>query len=284
MKNQLPRINLEPTAAFVIDLAKELFTSSELTNSYFERLDLRSASGLIEGYQRAEIYDLTRELMCNRKYFIREKTLEILEGKQSTDVIILAAGKSPLSLELLDNGNVIEKLGSIFEVDVESFTEKKRVYEELIGKQNRVQFIEADICSPELFKVLKARSHSRSRVVILEGITHYLTFEELQSIVENLATDNESTSIILEFGPPFETRCERVVPIAQKAYEVIEELHFGKPMTKFSFNELENLFNSVGGRITEHATMEKMEMYRTAKNHFFPETNSGWVECVVGTI
>ena len=98
-----PKIKLEPTAAFVMTLALGLFRENELTQKFVEQLDLSSGQDLIEDAKKVENLELTQELMCNRKFTVRHCLFdEIINSAEPVQIVILAAGKSPLSLEAVE--------------------------------------------------------------------------------------------------------------------------------------------------------------------------------------
>lgn len=284
--NPEPKIFLEPTAALVIDLGKGLFAADPLTASYMERLDLSSARDLIEAYQRAGIYEIAQELMCNRKYIVRHALAEFAAAShQPVQIVILAAGKSPLALELLERQP--DFINCIYEVDITPFTEKKALYERLAPQWiEKIRFIEHDISSPQLPERLQEAGFKPEvrTGVAMEGITHYLTRETVEKILKRFASDSQRNVALVEFAPPHDTLAPRVRPIAEIAYRIIEENVYHQPMTKFSIETLRELFHKAGGRLITHYPMHEIEKLRIGKNIHFPEANSGWIECVWGVL
>ncbi|MBI4371585.1 MAG: class I SAM-dependent methyltransferase [Elusimicrobia bacterium] len=282
----MDKVKLEPTAAFVIDLAADLFAADDLTRRYVERLDLSSARELIEDAKREGVYELSRELMCSRKFTVRRELLEAAADASSpVQVAILAAGKSPVSLEILGSrGAGVKK---IFEVDVSPFDDKRRLYELLAPEsRGRVAFLEEDVCSPRLIDRLRGLGFdpTAKTVVVLEGITHYLPPEKLRTCLASFASGRRRNRAVIEFGPPFETLADWVRPKARAVYRSIEKICFRSGMVKYAADELRGLLSSLGGSLDRHYRMNEMERLRTGANRFFKEDNSGWVEVVVGTL
>lgn len=278
------KIKLEPTAAFVMELALKLFHENELTKRFIEQLDLSSAQDLIRDAEKVGNLDLTKELMCNRKFTVRHCLFDEIENSDTpVQIVILAAGKSPLSLEVLQRSAA--KIHKIFEVDISSFSEKEKIYAMLSPiSVEKIAFVQKDIFVDDLLNILTEFGFNPEikTILILEGITHYMSMEKCRMILSRFASRVQRNSVIFEYGPPFETLAAWVLPKAKDAYKIIEDRYFIQGMVKYTPEWLEKTLGEFSGKLRKNYPMNEMEKMRTGKNSFFKERNSGWVEVAVG--
>src|SRR5262249_14094159 len=152
----------------------------ELTSTYVQHLDISSGQTMIDEHKTAGIYELTQELICNRKFIIRHAVLEGLRSNtEDSQIVILAAGLAPLALELLSRE--YDRIHRVYEVDVTPLNEKQVIYEDIAPHlSNKIVFFQDDIRSSVLLKNLEQVGFNpkRSTVFVIEGITHYMTAEE----------------------------------------------------------------------------------------------------------
>lgn len=279
-------MKLEPTAAFVMKLASDLFKKDTLTKEFLNQLDLSSASELIQDHQREGIFQLTQESMCNRKFTVRQCLMNLVDQMEApVQIVILAAGKSPLALELLHRRR--DKIKKVFEVDITPFEEKKSVYGRLAPSlRDHVAFIEQDICSAKLRTDMKKQGFDPDApsVIVMEGITHYIPKKKFEQCLSRFVSKGRKNRVIIEYGPPLETLASWVQPKAEKVYELIEKRYFSQGVIKHTPREIGEILEDQGGRLIKHYAMNEMEYLRKGKNEFFHEPNSGWVELVLGEI
>lgn len=277
-------VKLEPTAAFVMALAIQLFSETELTRKFLEKLDLSSAADLIEDSKKHGILELTQQLMCDRKFMICRCLMDqIAVSHESVQVVILAAGKSPLGLEVLNQNP--QKITRIFEIDVSSFDQKEEVYFSLLPKsKEKISFIQKDIFADDLIKVMEKSGFQKNKksILVMEGITHYMPVEKCEKLLSIFASRASQNVVIFEYAPPFETLADWVRPKAIQAYKIVEERYYIEGMTKYTPEWLDNTLKTFGGKLEKVFPMNEMEKLRTGRNQFFKEKNSGWVEVAVG--
>lgn len=270
----------------VMELAKNFYAQDPLTREYMRYLDTSSAQALIAAHINAGIYELTQELICNRKFIIRHAVVEALKSASGqSQVLILAAGQAPLSLEVLSRQN--DRIAAVYEIDVAEFGEKKRIYQSIAADlSDKVVFFQGDIRSHKLLSQLSSIGFdpSLNTVIVIEGITHYMTPAELQQVLELLTAERGKRWAVIDFGPPYDSIAERVRPIARQAYGIIEENCYRQAMTKYSSSEMRQALQAVGGEVVHHYTIHDIEKLVTGRNKFFPEKNSGWLEYMVARI
>jgi hypothetical protein len=92
-------MELEPTAALVMDWAKDLYLTGSAA-AFVARLDLSAGHRMRR--ECDSICPWYPEVMMNRKWFIRHAASVIIAAIDGPcQALILASGKSPLALELL---------------------------------------------------------------------------------------------------------------------------------------------------------------------------------------
>src|SRR5512139_1419942 len=135
-------LELEPTAALVMDWARDLYQTGS-ASAFYARLDLSAGHLMREECDR--ICPWYPEVMMNRKWFIRHlASIMVSRAFGPCQVILLAAGKSPLALELLES--YPEKIAAVFETDIAGMEEKKQLYHEVAPDSARkIRSVPADL-------------------------------------------------------------------------------------------------------------------------------------------
>jgi hypothetical protein len=142
------KLKLEPTAALVMVWALPLYEKGAVCD-FVRQLDLSSGAELFCRCQAA--CNWYGEVIRNRKHFIHNQIVEHLKADGLIQIVLLAAGKSPLGLELLLQCS--SKISAIFEVDITGMAEKETAYQRTAPEvANRLKCITADIASQSLRK------------------------------------------------------------------------------------------------------------------------------------
>ncbi|HSQ94285.1 MAG TPA: hypothetical protein VLL74_08330, partial [Methanoregula sp.] len=117
--------NLEPTAALVMIWARDLYGTGSAAR-FYSHLDLSAGQRMKK--ECDEACPWYGEVILNRKWWIRHLAHNFIESAASPcQVIIPAAGKSPLALELLDS--LGDRIASVIEIDISGMEEKQCLYE-----------------------------------------------------------------------------------------------------------------------------------------------------------
>lgn len=281
----MDKLKLEPTAALVMQWASKLY-NEETVLRFINQLDLSSGKDLFTKCNAVcSWYD---EVILNRKYFIRhliEQQLEIAECENQ--LVFLAAGKSPLALELLAKNYY--KINLIFEIDLSGMIEKKKLYDKVNPKfSNKVRCITADIVSADLVNILNKLEIGyycdMPTIVLMEGISYYLSLEELKDIIASFQSGMNRNTIIIEYLVPhkFIDKKRRYIPKA--IFKIIQEYTGLNEINCYSKNELKQFFREHGGDLTATFSLMDMEFARTLDNKYFKKPTDGWIECVIGNI
>jgi hypothetical protein len=123
----MDKLKLEPTAALVMQWSSKLY-EDEATLKFIRRLDLSSGQFL---YNKCHsVCSWYAEIILNRKHFVKLLIKQQLDAaKGDYQLVFLAAGKSPLSIDILMHHS--SQVYRIFEVDVSGMKEKTGLYMEL---------------------------------------------------------------------------------------------------------------------------------------------------------
>jgi len=276
MRNFMDKLKLEPTAALVMAWALPLYEKGPV-GEFVRQLDLSSGTDLFCRCQAA--CDWYGEVILNRKHFIRHQIAEHLRAHERSQVVLLAAGKSPLGLELLQCSSQISR---VFEVDLAGMAEKEALYKRTAPEvADRLRCITADIASESLQEELCQAGCRRdiATIVVLEGISYYISEEALKRIISSFRSSGKSI-FILEYLLP----CDFVEPsrrmIPRTIFSLIKESTGQKEIRCYSDEDLEQIFLEAGGRAAAYHSMQEMERQRTGRNEYFDKPGLGWIKCL----
>jgi O-methyltransferase involved in polyketide biosynthesis len=278
------RIRLEPTAALVMRWALPIYRSGP-GSDVFDRLDLSSGEKL---HRRCStVCNWYGEVICNRKYFIRQRIEDLVsDAGASCRLVILAAGRSPLALEILASCG--GKLSGIIEVDISGMAEKQALYASVAPEhRRRIRCLTGDLTDGEDIRAMFGDADPDPAVptiVLAEGISYYLTPDELACILRPFRSPDRSNRAVIEYLVP----CRQVAlsrrHIPRGIFDIIGEVCGIPQVWCHTPESLAALVNSLDGGIEEVVTMQQMEHFRTAANRYFPTRESGWIECAVARL
>ncbi|MGZ4921879.1 MAG: class I SAM-dependent methyltransferase [Halobacteriota archaeon] len=278
-------VKLNDTAALVMSWAAPLYTGG-IVGAFFNELDLSCGYTLLT---RCDIVcPWYGEVIRNRKHFIRH-LIERELGFSATayQVVIPAAGISPLALELLVNHP--EHVARIIEVDTVGMEEKHVLYDLIIPDlTDRVSCITLDITSQgfscEMLRSEAAYNAEIPTIVLFEGISYYIAEERLRRAMAVFQSDQRRNRIVLEYMLPCELVKEDRRPIPQGIMEAIGTYAELQHVQCYSPSHVEQLFESVHGDVIAHYDLFDMEHVRTGERTWFAERDDGWIGCTIGSI
>ncbi len=280
----MDKLRLEATAALVMQWALRLY-NEEAVLRFVDQLDLSSGKTLSDKCNSVcNWYD---EVILNRKSFVKYLIeQELYTAKQEYQLVFLAAGKSPLPIEILLR--YMSKVYRIFEVDVSGMEDKKRLYLELFPEfQEKLKCVNADIASPDILGILdrpeNGYSHDLPVIILMEGISYYLRKQELKNIIGSFQREKEIIFII-EYLVPYQCVGLSRRSIPKEIFRIIQEDCRLEEITSYTKEELESFFREKGGDLIASYSMVDMELTRTGANTYFEKSSDGWIECVVGRV
>jgi len=168
-------LELEPTAALVMEWAKDLYRTGN-ASLFCSRLDLSASHRMKQECDL--ICPWYPEVMMNRKWFIRFLATSLVsDAEGECQVVLLAAGKSPLALELFEVHP--DRIVSVIETDIAGLEEKQEIYRAVAPEfADRIRCVHTDIYhEKETEKAIFATGMydpKRPSVVVFEGISYYL--------------------------------------------------------------------------------------------------------------
>ncbi|MBL1213834.1 MAG: hypothetical protein D8M61_10865 [Ignavibacteriae bacterium] len=278
----MDKIKLEPAAALNMLWGMRAF-EGEILDKFISHLDLSSGNELYEKCNSiCEWYD---EVILNRKYFIENYISQKL-GASSEEhlIIILAAGKSPLSLSLLNQH--VKKINKILEIDLVGMDEKKELYDRLLPEYSeKIKCITADISSKSMLMLLNSclneYYNNMPCIIILEGAAYFLDKEDIKNIIASFKSAKHNNHLIVEYLLPAEEISEEIKNIPTSIYSAIQE-STGLAEINYYTNEIITEFvTSNEGKLVELKNLKSIEKDRLGENKYFAKSNDSWIECSV---
>ncbi len=274
---------LFPSAALVMLMGSSLYREGA-ARKFFDFLDLSSGAELYARCQEScPWYD---EVILNRKFMIHSMVRKIIESStEPCQVILPAAGMSPLALQLVTEFDE-KQLPSILEIDIEGMAEKSRMYQQIVPReQNRFISMSGDITRIEdLVRVGETTNPHWKTILVLEGITYYLTAEEIEIIIRHLTRQGTNSTVIVEYMQPCSEISGERRKYPREIFRHIREHCSQQSIYSYSQEEIASIIRSGGGDTPHHFSMKEMEAERTGRNEYFRSDEDGWIWCCVGNI
>jgi hypothetical protein len=278
----ISKLQLEPAAALNMLWSRRAF-DDEIFDKFISHLDLSSGDELYEKCNSiCEWYD---EVILNRKYFIENYiSNRLTDSNEEHLILILAAGKSPLSLSLLNKH--LNNINKILEIDLIGMDEKKELYDRLFPNYSeKIKCITADICSKPLLMMLNSLLHEFYNdipcIVILEGAACFLSIDDIKNITASFRSGKKNNYLIVEYLLPVEIISEENRIIPQSIYAAIQET-IGVENINFYTNEIiAEIVQTNKGRLVEVKNLNSIEKQRLGANKYFARSSDSWIECSV---
>jgi len=268
-------LQIAATSALVLNWTSDAVWRTEAAIRYFQYLNLGEADPLMALFSEEEHFMHT-QCITSRKFFIRECALSFIENNQQqpAQIVILAAGIAPLSVEL---AALFPKI-KIFDVDRELMSEKEKM---LRGQFSNIQFITCDISKLEtltrqLFE--KGWHNDDPTLVILEGIIYYLKEEQLKNILSYFGKNNAAVACDFALEPQCVAMPNRIFGI-----EVFRKIEQATGIAKVRFYTPEHiirLFEDCGYRNSQLKSSAAIQTERTGKASPFNGRHASWINFI----
>lgn len=276
------KLKLDSTSALNIQWGRNSF-DCKIIDSMIEHLDLSEGELL---YNKCNaICDWYEEVILNRDYFTINFINEQLITKNDEHlIIILAAGNSPLSLEILKNNYPL--INKILEIDSFGMDEKQELYDNYFPEYSeKIKCITADIKASSMLSLLNSLLHEYYNeipcIIILEGVSYYITEGDLKNIISSFKSDLHNNTLIIESLLPYDDISADKKNIPTNVFETIKDEKGLSQITSYSKESLYEIFSSSGGILLEDHNLTDLEKFRLGENKFFPNPNDGCIECSV---
>ena len=270
-------IHISGTSALVLLWGGKEAYKSKLAQKYLEQLDLSSGYELYN--ECSKIWEPYHEILRNRKFGVFNFVESILKEDSDAQVIILAAGIAPLSLDIIESFPDAK----IFDIDIENMPMKKKLFEKVSDGsfENKIEFIESDITNKDIMTeslIQHGWDKNKKSIVIAEGISYYVTEDELWKAFSLFQSSDKSNFIILESRVPQEKVCEQRRDIQERVWEYLTSALTLKFVTRYYDEKVKEHAEEINAEVIEKHTMKHIEMLRFGRNEIFPTDDSGWIE------
>ncbi|MBA7479525.1 hypothetical protein ES707_14959 [subsurface metagenome] len=270
------RTNLEPTAALVMIWARDLYRTGSAAR-FYSCLDLTGGERMRQECET--VCPWYGEVILNRKWFIRQLAAGfIAETPAPCQIVVPAAGKSPLALELLDACK--DNIASVIEIDIAGMEEKQHLYEPPApAHAGKIRCITADLSdlSGTAGAIADTGRYDPDlpTVVVVEGISYYVPPAVLSGIVSLFASPDRKNRAVLEYMLPCRLVGDERRGIPRGVWRIINrDCNPGRTVT-YSPDEMEQALTRAGcDRVVQHP-MHEIEFSRTGTNRYFPPFPTG---------
>ena len=281
MTTSTQAVSLEPTASLVMDWALPLYQKQPVLREFSKHFDLSSGEDLRQRID--QIAPFAGSLVRNRKFWFEKQIGAILaNSKVPSQIVILAAGKSPLALQCwLNHGNKIE---AIYEVDSSSLEDKLSIYTDLdLPNSPSIFALQKNITDDDLVEELSQLGYQvdRPTIISMEGIVYYILPEQLRAILTQFQAKTSGAEILLD------SKVEQPANVTgnglgiEKVFEIIKESCQLDFITSYQTESLKETLATIVNHWQCHSQRD-IEKIRTGSNQYFlPESEDSidFVSC-----
>jgi len=276
-------MRLDHTAALVTLWAAPLYAEGP-TAAFVRQLDFSQGQELLARCNG--VCPWYGEVIRDRKHFLRHLIQkELATRAEPCQVVIPAAGVSPLALELLlSPGDRVKK---VIEVDIAGTAQKHRLYSTVAPHlADRIACVTADITtagfSAGMLETEGGYQPDVPTIVLFEGISYYITEAQLRRAIAVFRSARQQNLIVLEHLIPcaLVNEARRSIPLG--IFRTIGTYAGLSNIRCYSPGHVEALFRSVRCSEVQHYSSTDMERVRKGKPQRFVEDGDGWIGCAVG--
>ena len=278
-------MKLDHTAALVTSWAAPLYAEGP-TAAFVGQLDLSQGQELLARCHG--ICPWHGEVIRDRKHFLSHFIQkELATRAEQCQVVIPAAGVSPLALELLLSQQ--DNVKKVIEVDIAGTTEKHRLYSAVAPHlADRIACVTADITtagfSAGMLETEGGYEPEVPTIVLFEGISYYITEAQLRRAMGVFRSARQQNMIVLEDLLPCALVNEARRSIPSRIFRTIGAYVGLANIRCYSPGHVESLFQSVRCSEVQHYSSTDMERFRKGKTQRFVEDGDGWIGCAVGAV
>jgi O-methyltransferase involved in polyketide biosynthesis len=188
---------------------------------------------------------------------------------------------SPIALELIEGHG--EHIARAFELDLTGMGEKQKLYERLFpGLRPGIECLSADIRDKRAMKLLSDHGYDPSlpSVVILEGISYYLSQQELIDVAGMYRSPGHRNVLLIEYLLPCDKVGEERRHIPRNEFDTIKRYCHLSHIQCYTRETLAEALGVHGGTIEAHHTMREMEQARLGCQRYFKNAGDWWIECL----
>lgn len=266
--------NLSATSSLVLLWAGRESYSHSNTQKYLDHIEKKMDKSLVKEFK--SIWPFYDQVIKNRKYAIKKMAFNFLSKNDNAQVVILAAGLDPLSIEI---ASLFPKT-KVFDVDMDNMEVKAQILKQ-IKDINSINCIVANITDiPMINKklVFNSWSNKKRTLVIAEGISYYLSYEKFWKLIAFFKSPNKKNNLILEYLLPFDLVSKRLCDVPKKVFHKLTVDYNLSQITHYSQKTLNYYLAQIDGKIKTTMSLYDIEKKRFNKNSLFKQSNEGWIE------
>jgi O-methyltransferase involved in polyketide biosynthesis len=267
-------MKISATSTLVLNWTDSQLWQSQETLAYNQQLDLSEGEQLFKLFSEEDTF-MHRQAVSGRKYFMKQTVSgflkELRKKGESGQVIILAAGLAPLSIEIAS----IFTTCTVFDIDKYLMDEKKELVN---GKPSNIEFIGCDITDLNSLKD-KLLNHNfkldKPSIAVMEGIIYYLPTDSLKNIFHFLKKNNVAIAGDFCLKPELVNEKTRfyLTDVFRKIKDEVQ-LDF---INFYSAEEITELLKEAGYKKVSVSNMQEIQEERVGNKNPFSEKNSCWV-------
>lgn len=267
---------LSPTSSLVLFLAGRESYTHKNTQKYLDYINFDKESASIKDF--IKLCPHSDHIIKNRKYAVKKMAFEFLSKHSKAQVLILAAGLDPLSIELASSFSE----ATIFDVDKYNMEVKKQILKKM-NILDSIKCITADLTNlAEIEQKLLQLSWDKKTptLIIAEGISYYISVESLWNIVDCFKSvdNNKKNTLILEYllpyhlvNPEHRVHAQNIFNKLKKDYELSTIVHYSKDLIKKQLPKVSGVLNTI-------KTFDQIEKERLGTNTIFTDSADGWIQ------
>lgn len=281
-------LHLSHTAALAILWGESVYRD-RYARQYLKRLDLSEGQVLLESCNA--VCPWYSEIIINRKFYIR-KLLEQYYRRcnGSFQLIILAAGADPLSLEALDKFG--DKIDKVFEVDINDYAARQYIMGDVAPElAKRINFVQSDVRDKELIKKLETFAGydpDKPSFVVAEGLSYFLCKCELEHLLFEFSSLKRHNMFVMDYLlSDMHIGAEYVhIPrqIVETVMSYISEMPNPFQYQAYSPDEITRMYENNNCFTSCFYPQSIMEHCRKGIYAYFHPDNDGWVALSAGNI
>lgn len=221
------------------------------------------------------------QAVTGRKYFMKQKIEAFLNKQQNKgggQVVILAAGIAPLSIEIAS----LFPTSIVFDVDKFLMKEK----DELVnGQFKNIRFIECDITNVEELNrqlINSGFDPEKPAIFIMEGIIYYIRTSELENLLRYFNSNHFELACDFCLKPELVNEKTRII-VTDVFRKIKKQVHLDF-VSQYSVEEITHLMKQSGFNKIEFTNMQQIQQERKGEKTPFEFENSSWLHTIHATV
>jgi len=268
-------MKISSTSALVLLWSDLSLYQGKAARDFVSTLELSAADPILAKVDGEARVMHTHAVSCRKRFMWKEASgfLEACSANGRTgQVLILAAGISPLSIDLAERFP-----GSrIWDIDLYQMEEKAS---RITAPLENLRFLTADITDVQAWsRQLKAGEFDQRQptLIILEGINYYIKTEQLLDILRWAHANN--AILCGDFVLPPSQVQESTRRFPKEVFEIVKEEAALDFILFYSRQEFTELLETAGYRDIRFTPLKTIQEERTGSEAPFQEPNTAWIE------